>query len=165
MKRVLKTLLYLLIVGFIVIQFFRPEKITETHPPELAVNQVFTVSDKVMNSFKAACYDCHSDEVRYPWYWNVQPTRWLLYNHIKDGKKHLNFSAIGSYSLARQFKKLGEIKEEMEDGEMPQKGYTFIHADARLTQDQKNEIYDWVKEAQASMQAKYPADSLILKKK
>lgn len=164
MRKIVKALLFLIVLAFVVIQFFRPDKVVDIHPEELAVNHVFEVPENVMSTFKNSCYDCHSDEIKYPWYWNVQPARWILHDHIVEGRKELNFSAIGSYPLYRQYKKLHEIREEIEEGKMPVKGYTVMHSGTSLSDDQKKEIFAWADQARAAMEAKYPADSLIRKK-
>ncbi len=160
MKKFFKTLLIIIVAGLVIIQFIRPAKSTSTHPGEMAIANVMEVPDHVMQTIKGACYDCHSDEVVYPWYWNVQPSAWILADHINDGQRHLNFSAFGSYSLRRQYKKLDEIREEMEHGEMPVNSYVWLHKSARLTETQKQEIYNWVEKSRQMMEARYPIDSL-----
>ncbi|MCO6496822.1 MAG: heme-binding domain-containing protein [Chitinophagaceae bacterium] len=164
MKKIFKIILTILVIAFIAIQFIRPDKIIDSHPAEVAINNTFEVPESVMTTFKNSCYDCHSDEINYPWYWNVQPARWILNDHILEGRRELNFSAIGGYPIYRQYKKLHEIKEEIEEGKMPMKGYTVIHSGTSLTESQKNEIYAWTEQARAAMEAKYPADSLLKKK-
>ena len=39
-----------------------------------------------------ACFDCHSNEVRTPWYGRIAPVSWWITNHVKDGRAALNFS-------------------------------------------------------------------------
>lgn len=163
LKKILKTLLLIVICIFVIIQFFRPKKDTTIHAPEMAIEGVVQVPSYVSQTLKKSCYDCHSDQTTYPWYWNVQPVGWFLANHIKDGKRHLNFSDFGSYNLRRKYKKLGEIKEEVEHGEMPMKSYTILHRDAGLTESQKAELYAWVDASLKYMEANYPMDSLIRK--
>jgi hypothetical protein len=97
----------------------------------------------VLTIFKTACYDCHSNNTRYPWYSNVQPGGWLLASHIKNGRSALNFSEFGSYSQRKQTSKLKAIVNSLNDGTMPLKSYTLIHADARLSKDEKTLIINW----------------------
>ena len=47
---------------------------------------------------------------------------------------------------------------------MPLDSYTWIHKDARLTDEEKNTLINWATAIQDSMKAKYPIDSLIRKK-
>ncbi len=160
MKKFFKTLLIIIVIALVIIQFIRPAKSTSSHAETMAIASVVEVPEPVLQTLKGACYDCHSDEVTYPWYWNVQPVAWILADHIEDGQRHLNFSAFGSYTLRRQYKKLDEIREEMEHGEMPINSYKWLHKSGRLTEAQKQEIYSWVEKSRQLMEAKYPIDSL-----
>ncbi|GAB7257878.1 heme-binding domain-containing protein [Polaribacter sp. OB-PA-B3] len=148
MKTVKKILVFLLVV-FVIAQFFGPEKndgemtsvaafISETNPPE-----------DVKKILETTCYDCHSDKTVYPWYSNITPVNYWLDDHIKDGKKHLNFSKWSSYSLKKKEHKMDELYEEVEKGEMPLDSYTWTHADANLTQEQINAVVAWGKKVQA----------------
>jgi hypothetical protein len=144
MKKAIKYILLTLLVLFILIQFYpRPEKnvvqgisendISISHKTTLAVQQILVIS----------CYDCHSDNTNYPFYSNIQPFAWWLGNHVKDGKKHLNFSQFGSYPADKQRKKLKEIIEEVEDGEMPLSSYILGHPEARLKANEKALLLTW----------------------
>jgi hypothetical protein len=90
-----------------------------------------------------ACYDCHSDHTRYPWYAEVEPVGWWLASHIHDGKSRLNFSEFGTYSRRQALRKLELISDQVSDHKMPLSSYTLIHRDARLTEAQIREMTDW----------------------
>ena len=49
-------------------------------------------SEEVLKVLKESCFDCHSNKTNYPWYNNITPVNFWLAAHVKDGKKHLNFS-------------------------------------------------------------------------
>jgi mono/diheme cytochrome c family protein len=161
MKKLLKTLLIILVIVFILIQFIRPEK---NSGEEIAANQIAAVQqvpDNVQQIFKTSCNDCHSNTTHYPWYSKIQPMAWFLDDHIVEGKKELNFSVFATYPAFRRYKKLKEIGKEVKDGDMPIFSYTLIHRDALLNDDQKLLIENWVANAVKEMEAKYPADSLV----
>lgn len=160
MKNILKLILTILVLAFIVIQFFRPEKNLAAEIPESQITAKHQIPESVMTIFKNSCYDCHSNTTAYPWYWHVQPVAWFLDNHIRDGKRHLNFSEFSSYLAARQYKKLKEIAREVKDGDMPMYSYTIIHRGTSLSDQQKLEIQNWVTSAMKEMENQYPADSL-----
>jgi hypothetical protein len=113
-----------------------------------------------MATLKTACYDCHSNNTRYPWYNNIQPVAWWLANHVRDGKRGLNFSEFTAYNIGKQYRKLDGINEEIKNGDMPLGSYTLIHKDAILSQQQKISIANWVTALRDSIKAQYPADSL-----
>ncbi|MCC6415755.1 MAG: heme-binding domain-containing protein [Opitutaceae bacterium] len=147
--RHLKALLALLIVALVFIQFIRPDKnlysaapgpddLLVMHPPSAAVR----------DTLQRACYDCHSNHTRYPWYAEIQPLAWWLDRHIRDGKEHLNFSQFGRYTPKRQLSKLDDLIGAIEDGTMPLTSYQFLHADARLSAADIDLLVAWVEDVQ-----------------
>jgi hypothetical protein len=147
-----KKIILAVVAILIVIQFFKPSKNIASQPQPNAIEQHYNVPENVSAVLHPACYDCHSNNTKYPWYNNIQPVEWWLASHINDGKRHLNFDEFNSYPPDKKKKKLSEIKETIEKGEMPLSSYTLIHVDARLTEDQKKIILDWVKTVQDSLQ-------------
>lgn len=164
MKKVLKAVLIVLLVAFIIIQFFRPAK---NSGEEIAANQITAVQnvpEDVQQILKVSCNDCHSNTTYYPWYSKIQPVAWFLDDHIIEGKKELNFSVFATYSLSRQYKKFKEIRKQVEEDEMPIFSYTLPHRDAVLSAEQKSTLIDWAANSMKDMEGKYPADSLVKKK-
>ena len=142
--KILKKILLFLLVVFLIAQFFGPEKnqgeiasldgfISETNP-----------SDEVMLVLKQACFDCHSDVTRYPWYNKITPVNYWLDGHVRHGKDELNFSKWSSYSVKRKDHKLEELIEMVEAKEMPLESYTWTHKDAKLSDAQIKAIKNWV---------------------
>ena len=92
---------------------------------------------------KETCYDCHSNETKYPWYSNIAPISWLVADHRNEARHHLNFSIWGDYSQKRKDHKLEECIEMVQEGEMPMDSYTWFHPEAKLTEDQKQYLLEW----------------------
>jgi mono/diheme cytochrome c family protein len=160
----LKKILLLLLAALVIIQFFRPEKNISNGAAANHVSTVFPVPENVQAIFEKSCYDCHTNNTHYPWYANVQPVAWWLNDHVKEGKKEINFDEFATYVPRRQYKKLEEIIEQVKEGEMPLSSYTVIHREAALSSEQKLAITAWANAAIDQMKAKYPADSLLRKK-
>jgi hypothetical protein len=155
--KILKKFGWALLFIFIVAQFFGPEKnegdltslatfIEETNPPE-----------EVHKIMKSSCFDCHSNSTRYPWYNSITPINYWLADHVKVGKKKLNFSKWSEYSLKRKEHKMDELHEEVEKKNMPLDSYTWTHSEANLTDTQVKQIVDWAKGAQANYDAQLKA--------
>jgi hypothetical protein len=161
--RFLRRFLILLLVVFIVIQFFRPKKNISEGPQPNNIATVYPVPENVKSILAKACNDCHSNNTRYPWYNNIQPVAWWLADHVNDGKKELNYDEFTTYRLRKQYRRLEQTRELVEKGEMPLKSYTWIHRDAILTDAEKQALYSWADSARASMESKYPMDSLVRK--
>lgn len=161
MKKILKTVLIILITGLVVIQFIRPEKNQGTELVANNITAVQRVPEDVQQILKVSCYDCHSNTTHYPWYDNIQPVAWVLHNHIVEGKREINFSEFASYPTNRRYKKFKEIQKEIKEGDMPIFSYTIPHRIAVLSPEQKTILINWAANAQREMEANYPADSLI----
>jgi hypothetical protein len=161
--RFLRKLLLLLLIVFIVIQFFRPKKNISEGPQPNNIAAAYPVPENVKVILAKACDDCHSNNTRYPWYNNIQPVAWWLNDHVQEGKGDLNFDEFTTYRLRKQYNRLEQTKELVDKGEMPLKSYTWIHKDAILTDQEKQALYSWVETSRAAMEAKYPMDSLVRK--
>ncbi len=153
-----------LLVVFIVLQAFRPAK-NNTGDKSKDISLSYPVSDSVTAIFNKACNDCHSNNTQYPWYAEVQPLGWWLNDHVTDGKKHFNLNEFGSYRIAKQYHKLEECIEQVKEGEMPLESYTVIHKEARLSEAERVTLVAWFESIRDSMKLKYPADSLVIKRK
>jgi len=164
MKKIFKRLFFVLLLAFIVIQFFRPAKNKAEGMSKNDITTLYAVPEDVQSVLKTSCYDCHSNNTVYPWYAEVQPVAWWLNDHVQDGKKDLNFSEFASYRPRRQYRKLEEINELIKENEMPLNSYLWIHKDAKLSDQQKLTLANWVNAVRDTMKAHYPIDSLERKK-
>jgi len=165
MKKIIKFIGISLLVIFLLMQFYPRATKNSELSTTFDITRVHTVPDSVQQILKTSCYDCHSNNTDYPWYSNVQPLSYWHNDHIVEGKKELNFSTFATYTVARQYRKLEEIAEEVKENEMPLESYTFIHRNAILNTQQKLIISNWTDMLRDSMKNNYPADSLIRKKK
>ena len=82
-----------------------------------------------------ACFDCHSNQVEYPWYASVAPTSWAVQFHIDRGRGKVNFS-----EWDRSQREADESAETVRDGSMPPAYYLVTHPEARLTEADKAEL-------------------------
>lgn len=162
--KIVKRIGFILLIIFLVLQAFRPVK-NNSGNKENDISTVYPVPENVQKIFTKACYDCHSNNTEYPLYSYIQPVAWWLDDHIKEGKRKFNLNEFAKYSIAKQYKKLEECIDEIKDGEMPLESYTYLHSKANLTSEEKEIIFNWATSVRDSIKAKYPADSLVIKKK
>jgi len=108
MKRSKKILLLIVII-LVVIQLAQPTKNLAEGPQPADIANVYPMSRELQTLFINKCYDCHSNNTRYPWYFNIQPIGWWLDAHIHEGKGELNFSDFKNYAPDRAAHKLEEI--------------------------------------------------------
>ena len=146
-----KKILLGLLVLFIAIQFIRQSKNLGASPGPADLFAQHQAPAEVKQLVQTACYDCHSNATRYPWYAEIQPVGWFLADHIKEGKRHLNFSEFGLLTTKRATRKLEQCAEEVSEGGMPLASYRLVHADARLTDAQRKLLVAWFDSVRAQL--------------
>jgi len=115
-----------LLVLFVIIQLLPIGK-DHTNPPVLS--EPVWESPATRALAQRACFDCHSNETVWPWYSNVAPVSWLVWNDVQEGRRRMNFSEWdqgGSQYVA-------EVVEVLQEGEMPPFQYLIMHPEARLS--------------------------------
>ena len=112
----------------------------------LDITRAFPTSHRVKTLLQTACYDCHSNEVKYPNYAYVAPVSWSIKHHVNEGKENVNFSEWMTYNKDQKDHILDEIIETIERKEMQFKGYIPMHPEADLTDAQRKILIDYFKE-------------------
>ncbi|MCY1719071.1 heme-binding domain-containing protein [Prolixibacteraceae bacterium Z1-6] len=142
MRKIVRFLGIVLVIGFIAIQFFQPEKnnapITENH-----IFRYEQVPEDIQTVINNACMDCHSNHTNYLWYHRITPVSWMVSKHVTNGKEELNFSEWGEMDVFEKITKLEEICQETERKTMPIKSYKVLHSEAKLTDEQISDICNW----------------------
>lgn len=128
---------------FVLMQLIRPARNVQAQKSATDITSSYAVPANVQFVLSKACYDCHSNNTRYPWYADVQPAGWFLAWHVRNGKQHLNFSEFGAYTKRQQRSKFKEIASTMKDGSMPLSSYKWLHKDANLSEEEKKTLLDW----------------------
>lgn len=82
-----------------------------------------------------ACFDCHSNQTRWPWYSHLAPISWMLQNHVDEGRRTLNFSEWNT-----GYKEAHEAGETVIEGSMPPRSYLLLHPEARLLAAERREL-------------------------
>ncbi|MDP2721394.1 MAG: heme-binding domain-containing protein [Bacteroidales bacterium] len=139
----MKKFLWILLIIVLVLQVIptnRPETKTN-NPNDLIVNN--QVPAEVADMLRNACYDCHSNESKYPWYAYVAPVSYLINKDIREGRKHLNFSDWQGLETTKKLKLLDEISDEVGGGDMPYFIYPPLHPEARLSDADRQKMVDW----------------------
>lgn len=151
-------LLSILVLVFLGIQFV-PNDLPEVelqNPGDIMLTGM--VNDDVAGLLKNSCYDCHSNESKYPWYSHIAPSSWLVTKDIREGREELNFSQWNSYDLMEQLGKLDDIIEEVSSGNMPMGIYTLMHSSAKLSDAQRELIVAWAEESMDKLVEEDEAD-------
>ena len=137
MKRHLKRLGIALLFLFGLIQFY---PVTRENPP---LGKGLEAPAEVAAILRRACYDCHSNETRWPWYAYIAPASWLVAHDVEEGRAELNFSIFGEYGDSKRASKASEAVEEIEEGHMPPEQYLLLHSEARITPEELEKLTAW----------------------
>lgn len=142
-------------IGIIVIlaciQVVRPDRTNPAVDRGKTMQANAQVPPEVQAIFERSCYDCHSNQTKWPWYTNVAPVSWFIADHVKDGREELSFSEWGAYAPKKADHKLEEICEMVEKGEMPLESYLILHSGAKLSEPDKQTLCNWTKAERARM--------------
>ena len=129
--------LLILIALLIAIQFYPVNRDNPT------VTADFSGDPAVKQILVQSCYDCHSNQTKWPWYSHIAPVSWLVVSDAHEGREKINFSEWGTYSAEDQADAKKEIRKEVEKGEMPLEIYLWMHSKAKLTDLQKADLLRW----------------------
>ncbi len=148
-----KWLLLILVALAVGVQFVRPAR---TNPPEEFSRTIFAdqvVWQNAPKSIERACMDCHSSRTRWPWYSNVAPSSWLVADDVAEGREHFDMSNWGTYTVSRKSALLEDISKLVKAHSMPLPIYIPLHPEARLTEQEREEICMWADGARARVAA------------
>jgi hypothetical protein len=116
--------------------------VARTNPP---ISKDISAPAQVESVLRRGCYDCHSNETRWPWYAHLAPASWIVARDVNQGRKHLNFSTWDKYSddPGTVVRKLKGIGESSASGQMPRWYYLPAHPVARLSGADREVIAKW----------------------
>lgn len=116
--------------------------VDRSNPP---VRQEVDAPKDVQAILRRACYDCHSNRTRWPWYARVAPASWLVAWDVHEARKDLNFSEWPVFDFGQQEDLLGAVAKQMKKGKMPLQRYLWFHPDARLTPGERARLLAWAR--------------------
>ncbi len=139
-KKWLKRVLIGLGVVFVLLQLVPQDR--ENPPVTLDIGAPPAV-DAVL---RRSCYDCHSNEVRWPWYAYVAPASFLVTQDVADARYVLNLSEWDTYDEGLQISLIEDIVDHAEEGVMPPEQYTLVHRDAVLSEADVDVLRQWARD-------------------
>jgi hypothetical protein len=88
---------------------------------------------------RRACFDCHSNETRWPWYAHLEPIGWFLVSDVEEARGTFNLSNWHSGDISGQ-----KAATRIASGEMPLPRYLMLHPAARLNEEEKKQLIQGV---------------------
>lgn len=153
MKKKWKWIFGALVAVFALMQLANPARTNPPAPPGGDLSATNPPPPQIAALLRAACYDCHSDETKWPWYSHVAPVSWLVASDVNHGREHVNFSEWPHDHPEWAARRLENVSEELDYKEMPPAKYTLMHPAARLTDRQRQELIQWADQAADKLKA------------
>jgi hypothetical protein len=139
MKRTLRRLVkgVAVVVGLVAALFVLMQAVpygrAHTNPP--VVQEPAWDSPRTRELAVRACFDCHSNETRWPAYSHVAPFSWVLQRDVDMGRSVMNFSEWTLPNDLASESGTGALRVEM-----PPRGYRMMHGHAQLTHEETIEL-------------------------
>jgi len=135
-----KTFAFIVLI-LILIQFIRIDKTNPKVDEELTLK----APSNAMTILKNACYDCHSNETKWPYYADIAPISFFVASHVKKGRKAINFSEWRNIDTKIKKQRLKRAVMTVNNGRMALPTYVYAHDEALLSSEQKKVLTDWFK--------------------
>jgi len=118
-----------LLVLFIAVQFVPPDS-PRDNPPSTAM---ISGPPEVVAILRQACFDCHSNETRWPFYSYVAPMSWFVAGDVAGARSRLNFSEWEDLRIGFQKRFTRKIVERIK----------AVHWGARISPEQLSTLRAW----------------------
>jgi hypothetical protein len=103
------------------------------------------IDPETLALLQRACQNCHSQNTEWPWYSHVAPVSWLLAHDVQQARSHMNLSNWQDYSTDDRLRLLSAIGSVLRNRAMPPQRYLLLHAEARLGDEERQQIYRWTR--------------------
>jgi hypothetical protein len=110
-----------------------------------AVFQDAQIDPETLAIFQRACQNCHSQKTEWPWDSHVAPISWMLARDVQQARSHMNLSRWQDYSTDDRLRLLSAIGSAVRNRAMPLPRYLLLHPEARLTDFERQQIYNWAR--------------------
>ena len=120
-----------------------------SHPhadPSVALNTRTAVPAPVMSVLPRACFDCHSDNTRWPWYAQLPIASHLIARDVKDGRGQVNWSRWEEYNRFDRAGMLDKMCELASTGQMPPWQYRILHWEAQVSDTDLSALCAWTRD-------------------
>jgi len=130
-RRLTQIVVVLVMILFAAAQLVRPSR---ANPPTDAARSIQAhLKGETVAILNRACGDCHSNQTQWPWYTQIAPVSWLMARGVAEGRKAVNFSDWAGYSAGQRQSLLSASCDDAKDGRMPDRLWTTLHPEARLS--------------------------------
>jgi hypothetical protein len=150
-RRTLAALGLSTVIALGVAAWARPAVPSEAHDPSKAPGWRTPVPAQVEALLRRACFDCHSDDTRWPWYAGLPVASHLIARDVREGRAQLNWSLWEAYGRFDRAELLDKACERAVRQEMPPWQYRLLHREARLSSREVDDFCAWSRRESAQL--------------
>jgi hypothetical protein len=103
------------------------------------------VDTETVRILERSCQNCHSQNTEWPLYSYFAPVSWLIESDVHRARSHMNLSGWSQYSLEEKQELLAEMGAAVRSRQMPPSRYTVMHGSAKLSEPERERIYQWAR--------------------
>lgn len=140
----LKRTILLLIVVFLLMQLYRPNKNDKDYVVADDFLEISKAPEDIKLLIKNSCYDCHSNYTNYKWYDNIAPISWWVDKTVAKGKVAINFSEWENTDPQKRLSFLSASVFDITTEKMPPQYYLIMHPSAKLSTNEKEKLIMWL---------------------
>lgn len=130
--------LLILLIGIAIAMQFR--KVVDNPP----VTQEIPAPADVRAILQKSCFDCHSNQTRITWLQKLPVASSIVSSDVKGARSILNFTEWNKYTPMEQEGLIYLAVSAADDGQMPPDDYLWIHPDAKLSNQDKAVLKNWL---------------------
>jgi len=124
--------------------------------PAAAIDATTNLPTSVVSTLHRACFDCHSNDTRWPWYASLPVAAWLVGRDVHNGRGQLNFSQWTEYNKFDRADLLDKACELAAKRVMPLWQYRVVHPEARLDAADIAALCSWSRRESARLTGDTP---------
>jgi hypothetical protein len=133
LKKVAAVFVVVFSLAFAAAQFVRPERSNPRIDPARTLQAQAGTSAALIAVIDRACGDCHSNGTMWARYTRIAPLSWVITRGVTEGRKAVNFSEWGAYSVEARRALLVASCRDASIGRMPMSAYLLVRPEARLS--------------------------------
>lgn len=111
------------------------------------------VPSPVMGIVSRSCQNCHSEKTEWPFYSRFAPMSWMIEKDVSEARNHMNLSQWNEYDTDRRQELLSKIGSNVRNHRMPLPRYLLLHPEARLSDAEADQIYQWTRSERRRLKA------------
>lgn len=103
------------------------------------------IDPETLGLIQRACQNYHSLNTELPFYGRIAPMSWLMARDVQQARLHMNLSQWQEYPIEDRVMLLSEVGSAVKNHEMPVQRYVLLHSEARLSDQEREQIYQWTR--------------------